>query len=135
VQISLLESSQSLTIHLRSCRRHVAHGEWHRQSKSTKKVRCILSEVENRPSAEMSRQIQIMLDGWKLCAQARVFTLEFCRMRFLASLSVPVSLHCPHIHQNCNYGLGLINWDPSRVRHQEGSRPSAVDCSHYRHLE
>lgn len=48
MQISSLQSSQSLTIHLRSCPRHVSPTEWHRHSMSTKRVRRILSEVANR---------------------------------------------------------------------------------------
>jgi hypothetical protein len=47
VQISSLQGSQSLTIHLRACPRHVSHAEWHRDSRSTKKVRRTLGEVPN----------------------------------------------------------------------------------------
>jgi hypothetical protein len=67
VQISSLQSSQSLTIRLRTCPRHVSHAEWHRHSMSTKKVRRILSELANRYLLQVVRFAQVANDpGWKV---------------------------------------------------------------------
>src|ERR1700758_3832965 len=59
VQISSLLTSQPLTIHLRTCPRHVSHAEWHRHSMSTKKVQRILSEGANRHSLQVVRFAQV----------------------------------------------------------------------------
>jgi hypothetical protein len=62
VQISSLQSSQSLTIHLRTCPRHVSQAEWHRHSMSTEKVRRILSEVASRYLLQVARFAQVAND-------------------------------------------------------------------------
>ena len=59
MQISSLQSSQSLTMYLRTCLRHVSHAEWHRHSVPTKKVRCILSQVANRCLSYLVRFAQV----------------------------------------------------------------------------
>jgi hypothetical protein len=62
VQISSLQSSQSLTIHLRACPCHVSRAEWHRHSMSTKKGRPILSQVANRYLVPVVRFAQVAND-------------------------------------------------------------------------
>jgi hypothetical protein len=59
VQISSLQSSQSLTIHLRTCPRHLPHVDWQRYAMSMKKVRRILSEVANRYLLHVVRFAQV----------------------------------------------------------------------------
>jgi len=62
VQISSLQSSQSLTIHLRTCPRDVSHAEWHRHSMSAKKPQRVLGELANRDLLRVVRFPQVAND-------------------------------------------------------------------------
>jgi hypothetical protein len=85
VQISSLQSSRSLPIHLRTCPRRVSHAEWHRHSMSTQKVRPILSQVANRYLLPVVRFAQVVerpafAGLYERCRRER-HTLEHPRLR------------------------------------------------------
>jgi hypothetical protein len=62
VQISSLQSSQSLKIRLRTCPGRVSHAAWHRHSMSTKKVRRILGQVTPRCVLPVVQLDQVVID-------------------------------------------------------------------------